>query len=80
MSTPDLGVELEALAERIKRIRPVGRNGDADPFYEDRSQCVLDAFQLAHWQRKGRPPVDYKLSADRGPTDDRRQAFRQRRS
>lgn len=73
-----LAVELEALAERIGRIRAVGRNGDADPFYVDRSQARADARRLSEWLRTGRRPAEYVLAADRGREDEARTRYGQR--
>lgn len=78
MSTAQVTLELEELAQRIRRIRAVGRNGDADPFYEDRSQAAADCTSLAEWHRTGRRPTDYVLAADRPQGGDRRNSYRQR--
>ena len=78
MSTAQIAIELEALAERIGRMRAVGRNGDSEPFYLDRSQCRADARHLAQWQRTGRRPADYELAADRGRADEGRTRYSQR--
>lgn len=78
MSVPQIAVELEELARRIRRMRAIGRNGDADPFYEDRSQAARDAQLLADWQRTGRRPGEYVLAADRPSGSERRKSFRQR--
>lgn len=73
-----IAVELEALADRIKRLRAVGRNGDSEPFHIDRSQAAHDARSLADWLRSGRRPADYELAADRGRADERRTRYSQR--
>jgi len=73
-----LSVEMEALAERIGRIRPVGRNGDADPFYLDRSQVKDDARKLAEWERTGRQPANYVLAGERGMRDEHRTRYSRR--
>ncbi len=78
MTTPSLAHELEQLAERIARIRAVGRNGDLEPFHVDRSQARRDAQLLARWARSGRVPGEFVLAADRDP-DGRRESFRERR-
>lgn len=78
MTAPNLATELEALADRIGRIRAVGRNGDADPFYVDRSQAKADARALMQWARRGSPPAGYVLSADRGRADEHRTRYSQR--
>lgn len=69
MNAAQIAVELEALAERIARIRAVGNNGDLDPFLVDRSQARHDALRLGEWARSGRRPADYELAADRGRQD-----------
>lgn len=63
MADVPIAAELEALAERISRLR----QGHRDPhrFYEDRSEAEHDARLLAEWLRSGRPPADYVLSAKR---------------
>ncbi len=73
-----IAVELEALAERIRRMRGIGRNGDSEPFYIDRSQAAHDARKLAEWQASGRRPADYTLAADRGRADLTRTRYSQR--
>lgn len=74
----NLVAELHALADRIKRIRAVGRNGDLDPFYNDRSQAEQDIRHLAEWAERGHPPRGYELAADRGRADESRTRFSQR--
>lgn len=74
----NLVTELNALAERIGRIRAVGRNGDLDPFFTDRSQAVADARHLAEWAHRGHQPSGYVLAADRGRADESRTRFSQR--
>lgn len=69
MSAAQLAIELDALAERIRRMRGIGRNGDMDPFFVDRSQAAHDARQLSEWARTGRRPADFKLAAERGAED-----------
>jgi len=76
--TAQLAIELEAFAERIGRIRVVGRNGDLEPFYLDRSQARQDALQLAEWARTGRRPGSYELAAERGRADESRTRYSQR--
>lgn len=78
MSAAQIAVELEALADRIARMRAVGRNGDADPFYTDRSQAAHDVRRLGEWLRSGRRPADYELAADRGRADEARTRYSQR--
>lgn len=78
VSVSQIAVELEALAERIKRIRACGRNGDLEPFHIDRSQAAHDARSLGDWLRSGRRPADYVLHADRGRADERRTRYSQR--
>lgn len=73
-----LAIELDALAERIRRIRAVGRNGDLEPFHLDRSQARQDAVQLAEWARTGKRPGSYELAADRGRADESRTRYSQR--
>lgn len=73
-----IAVELAALAERIKRVRACGRNGDLEPFHIDRSQAARDAQLLSDWLRSGRRPADYVLAADRGRTDESRTRYSQR--
>jgi hypothetical protein len=70
-----LAVELEAFAERIRRIRAVGRNGDLEPFHIDRSQARHDCLKLAEWARTGRRPADYTLAADRLREDEARARY-----
>jgi hypothetical protein len=78
VSKAQLFIELDALADRIGRIRAVGRNGDLDPFLVDKSQAKRDAKALAEWDRTGRRPVDYVLAADRGRADEARTRYSQR--
>lgn len=66
------------MAERIGRIRAVGRNGDADPFYVDRSQARADARALATWARNGRAPAGFVPSEERGRADEARVRYSQR--
>jgi hypothetical protein len=61
-----IALELEALGDRIRRMRGIGRNGDMDPFFVDRSQAAHDARSLAEWLRTGRRPADYVPAAERG--------------
>ncbi len=58
-------IELEELAQRIARIRAVGRNGDLEGFYEDRSQCARDLLDLIDWIRTGQKPAEYMPIAER---------------
>jgi hypothetical protein len=67
MSTIAIAAELEALADRIARMRAVGRNGDLDPFLVDRSQARHDARSIAKWLRTGHQPPDFKPAAERDP-------------
>lgn len=78
VSKAQLAIELEALANRIRRIRAVGRNGDLEPFLLDRSQCSADADHLAAWERSGRRPADYELAADRARADESRTRYSRR--
>ena len=64
MTATAISAELEALAERIARLRPVGRNGH-EQFYEDRSELAHEARALAQWHRTGRRPADYLCAAER---------------
>lgn len=77
-STSPISVEFEALAERIGRIRSVGRNGDTEPFYLDRSQAKRDAQLLSQWQQTGCRPAEFVLAADRGVHDEHRTRYSQR--
>lgn len=57
MNTSAIAAEIDALAERIARIRPPSsRNPHA--FHEDRSEVAHDARAIASWLRNGRRPVD----------------------
>ena len=67
MSDREIAAELEALADRIARMRAVGRNGDLDPFLLDRSQAKHDARSLAQWLRTGRQPAGFTPAAERSP-------------
>lgn len=78
MSSAQIAVELEALAERLRRIRGIGRNGDSEPFYVDRSQAAHDAHCLAEWARTGRRPAEYELAAARGRADESCTRYSQR--
>lgn len=78
MSVPQIAVELEELARRIRRMRGIGRNGHASHFYEDRSEAARDAELLADWQRTGRRPAEFVLASDRPRGGERRDSFRQR--
>lgn len=60
-----LATELEAFALRVREIRAIGNNGDATPFYEDRSQAARDAADFASWARKGVPPAGFVPAARR---------------
>lgn len=65
MADVPIAAELEALAERISRLR----QGHRDPhrFFEDRSEAAHDARSLAEWLRTGRPPADYVPADKRSP-------------
>jgi hypothetical protein len=78
MSARQIAIELDALAERIGRIRGIGRNGDMDPFLVDRSQAKADTRHLSTWLSSGRRPADYELAADRGRADESRTRYSQR--
>lgn len=78
MSAAQIAIELEVLAERIRRIRAIGRNGDLEPFMVDRDQACADAEHLASWLRTGRRPADYELAVDRGRADESRRRYSQR--
>lgn len=55
MNVNQLAAELDALAERIARIRPPSaRNPHA--FHEDRSEAAHDARAIAEHLRTGRKP------------------------
>ena len=75
MSAAQIAVELDALAERVRRMRGIGRNGDMDPFFLDRSQAAHDARCLAEWTRTGKRPAEYKLAGERGAEDERRARY-----
>lgn len=62
-----LAAELEAFASRLRQIRAIGNNGDATPFYEDRSQAARDASDFASWVRKGAPPTGFVPAERREP-------------
>lgn len=68
-AAPDLRLadELEYFAGRIRQLRAIGNNGDATPFYEDRSQAARDAADFASWVRKGTPPASFMPAAARAP-------------
>jgi hypothetical protein len=74
----NLVTELNALAERIRGIRAVGRNGDLEAFHIDRSQAEQDARDLADWAHRGHPPRHYVMSEARGRQDTSRTRFSQR--
>lgn len=57
MSDAAIAAELDALAERIARIRPPS-NRNPHAFHEDRSEVAHDARAIASWLRTGRRPVD----------------------
>jgi hypothetical protein len=59
-------------------MRGIGRNGDMDPFFVDRSQAARDVKLLGEWLRSGRRPAEFVLAADRGAEDERRTRYRQR--
>jgi hypothetical protein len=64
MSAVQVAVELDALAERIARIRSsAARNPHG--FHEDRSEAAHEARALAEWLRTGRRPGDFELAANR---------------
>ena len=78
VSDPTLASELEALAERIGRIRGIGKNGDMDPFLVDRSQAKADARSLMTWARTGHPPAGYVRAEQRTRDDEGRTRYSQR--
>jgi len=79
MAVPGIAAELLGLADRIGQIRAVGRNGDATPFYEDRSQAMRDARALAQFARTGTLPADFVPASERSRDDERRTSYRERR-
>lgn len=59
-------------------MRGIGRNGDMDPFFIDRSQATRDVRLLAQWQRTGRRPAEFVPAAERGRADESRTRYSQR--
>jgi hypothetical protein len=56
MSASDQAKALDALAERIARIRPP-LNSNPHAFHEDRSEVAHEARRVAEWIRSGREPA-----------------------
>jgi hypothetical protein len=57
MNVVAIATEIDELAARIARIRPMS---DRNPsfFYEERSEVAHDMRTIAEWLRTGRKPVE----------------------
>jgi hypothetical protein len=67
MMRDEIADAIDELAAHIARLKPIGRDGSAADFYEQRSEVAHKARRIAEWKRSGRKPVEEEACGSRNP-------------